>query len=97
MAYQHIKLEREKLYEQVWSKPMIHLAKDYGLSDNGLRKICRRFNIPVPDSGYWQKIQYGKPVKQAPLPEFQGDSGILISVKSFFSCKSKYETSLRYP
>jgi len=79
MAYQHIKLEREKLYEQVWSKPMIHLAKDYGLSDNGLRKICRRFNIPVPDSGYWQKIQYGKPVKQAPLPEFQGDSGILIS------------------
>lgn len=79
MQTQSLKFKREKLYEQVWSKPMIHLAKEYGLSDTGLRKICRRYNIPLPDSGHWQKIQYGKPVNQPPLPEFDGDSGILIA------------------
>lgn len=79
MVYQNLKLEREKLYKQVWSKPMIHLAKEYGLSDTGLRKICRRYNIPLPDSGYWQKIQYGKPVNQPPLPESNGNSSILIT------------------
>lgn len=35
-------LTRQKLYEQVWPKPMITLAKEYSLSDNnGLRKVCK--------------------------------------------------------
>ena len=36
----NITLTRERLYEQVWSRPMIKVAKEYGISDNGLRKIC---------------------------------------------------------
>ena len=46
-------LDRTQLYEQVWSKPMIKLAAEYGLSDNGVRKICKKLNIPLPKSGYW--------------------------------------------
>lgn len=71
-------LNREQLYEQVWSKPMIKLAKEYGLSNNGLRKICRKFDIPIPQSGYWQKLQFGKPVKKAPLPPYKGEDKIEI-------------------
>lgn len=41
-------MTREQLYEQVWSVPIWTLCEQYGLSDNGLRKICRRLNVPVP-------------------------------------------------
>jgi hypothetical protein len=71
-------LERTELYEQVWSKPMIKLAEDYGLSDNGLRKICKKLSIPVPKSGHWQRVQYGKKVKREPLPPFNGQTTATI-------------------
>jgi hypothetical protein len=32
--------EREALYNEVWSGPVITVAKRYGMSDNGLRKHC---------------------------------------------------------
>lgn len=59
---------REELYELVWSKPFTQLAKEYTISDVGLRKICIRLEIPVPESGYWAKVRNGKKVKRAPLP-----------------------------
>lgn len=39
-----IVLTREQLYELVWKKPMIQLAKKYNISDNGLRKKCKDEN-----------------------------------------------------
>jgi hypothetical protein len=39
---------RNELYELVWAKPMTHLAKELGLSDVGLRKICVKYGIPLP-------------------------------------------------
>ncbi len=41
-------LSREDLYELVWSKPMVELAKDFSMSDVGLAKRCRKLGIPVP-------------------------------------------------
>ncbi len=41
-------VKREALFEQVWSKPMTRLAKDYGISDVALGKICKRMQIPRP-------------------------------------------------
>jgi hypothetical protein len=68
---------------------MMRLAKEYGLSDNGLRKICRRFNIPIPQGGYWQKLQYGKRVQKVALPAFDGEDKIEIQerVRAFGSDK----------
>ena len=57
---------RFELYELVWAKPMTHLAKELGLSDVGLRKICVKFGIPLPPRGHWARLQYGK---QDPRPE----------------------------
>jgi len=31
--------------------PIVQLAEKYGLSDNGLRKVCKRLNVPVPEGG----------------------------------------------
>lgn len=64
------KLSRKQLYELVWSKPMTQLAKEFGLSDNGLRKICMKYDIPLPQMGHWQKIRYGKKIKQEKLGNF---------------------------
>lgn len=46
-------LSRTELYQRIWSKPMRDNASDLGMSDVGLRKLCRREGIPVPPQGYW--------------------------------------------
>lgn len=48
---------RGQLYEEVWSMPLSQLCERYGLSDNGLRKVCRRLSVPVPPRGYWAKVE----------------------------------------
>ena len=64
------RLSRTELFEKVWSTPVRTLAKEYGISDVGLSKLCRRHEIPRPGLGYWARIQFGqKPPKPAlPLP-----------------------------
>jgi hypothetical protein len=73
------KLTRQELYDLVWSKPMTALAKEYNISDNGLRKIYKKLDIPLPQLGHWQKLQYGKKVKIIPLPtDFKGEETITL-------------------
>lgn len=74
------KINRKDLYEKVWSIPMLKLAKEFGISDRGLTKICKRHNIPLPGIGYWAKLQWNKPVKQSPLPEPEKNDEITISI-----------------
>ena len=62
-----ISIPRHQLYEQVWSQPMTLLARQYGISDVALAKICRKLGVPYPGRGYWRKKETGKVVKQIPL------------------------------
>ena len=64
-------LKREELYEKVWSEPMSSLAPKYSLTDNGLKKICRKLEIPVPPRGYWARRQHGYKDKKAKLPKLK--------------------------
>ena len=64
-----IELTRQQLYDEVWSEPMIKVAARYGISDVGLKKVCKRNSIPVPSRGYWRKIETGNKVKRLPLPK----------------------------
>ena len=66
----HLSLTREQLYELVWSKPMQHLAKDYGVSDRAMAKFCSRNQVPVPPRGYWAQKRSGQKVVRPPLPAF---------------------------
>jgi hypothetical protein len=59
---------REELYQRVWSTPMRTIAQEYGISDVGLAKVCRKLMIPLPGRGYWAKKEAGQSVKRLPLP-----------------------------
>lgn len=65
-------MTRAELYALVWETPMTGLAKRFGLSDVGLRKICTKHDIPTPPLGYWAKRAHGKQVRQPPLPPLEG-------------------------
>ena len=73
---------RREFYDLVWSKPMIHLAKELGVSDVALHKICRKHGIPNPPLGWWAKKAAGKAVKQIPLPEVESDRPDAIFIRN---------------
>lgn len=66
---------RETLYDQVWAKPMMTVAAEYGVTGTALKKTCKRHGIPTPPRGYWQQIAHGQTIEQAPLPERPPASG----------------------
>lgn len=61
-------LTREELYALVWAKPVAQAAKDWGLSDVGLAKLCRRHCVPLPYRGFWARKAAGQTPKPIPLP-----------------------------
>lgn len=62
------RLTRQTLCDLVWSEPMRTLATKYGISDRGLAKACAASKIPVPERGYWAKLQARQRVSKTPLP-----------------------------
>ena len=62
---------RVDLYSAVWSKPMMKLAEEFGISGRGLAKLCERLKVPVPPRGYWRKVSLGQSIKKIPLPEVE--------------------------
>lgn len=62
---------REDLYNIVWSKPMMNLAEEFGISGRGLAKLCERLKVPVPPRGYWRKVSLGQKIKKTPLPKVE--------------------------
>ncbi|MCC8396324.1 hypothetical protein LJ656_27415 [Paraburkholderia sp. MMS20-SJTR3] len=67
-----IPFSRAVLYEEVWADPLSAVSKRYGLSDNGLRKICIKLGVPFPPVGYWAKLRSGQKVTRTPLPQHDG-------------------------
>ena len=74
------KFTRHELYDLVWSKPMTTLAKEFNLSDNGLRKICKKNDIPLPNSGHWAKVQFGYKTTKIQLPKQKSSIEKLIEI-----------------
>ena len=72
------KLTRKELYEEVWSEPIVKLARKYGFSDVWLARICKKNNIPRPPRGYWARVQSGQRVLKTPLPK--GDDKKIIEI-----------------
>jgi len=69
-----IEIHRTALYEQVWTTPISRLASSFGLSDNGLRKVCKKTRVPTPPRGYWAKLRHGYDVSPVPLPALPEDA-----------------------
>lgn len=53
-------IARSELYDLVWLRPISQIAPELGISGPGLAKLCERNGIPVPERGYWAKLQNGK-------------------------------------
>lgn len=65
------KITREELYKLVWSKPLTELANEFGMSDVGLAKVCKKLNVPRPYRGYWQLVAAGRKLTIPKLPPTQ--------------------------
>lgn len=62
-------MKRSELHAAVWARPSSEVARQCGVSDTWLRKVSRRYNVPVPPRGHWQKVHAGHQVQTVPLPE----------------------------
>jgi hypothetical protein len=67
-------LDRDKLYEEVWTEPMTKVSKRYEISDVALAKVCKKLEIPVPERGYWARVAHGQKPKQKALPKRSKDT-----------------------
>lgn len=49
-----------KLKKLVKEKPVTHIAKELGVSDNAVRKHCKKLEIELPGRGHWAKVKHRK-------------------------------------
>jgi hypothetical protein len=47
--------DKAALKKLVWQKPLVHAAKEIGVSDVALRKHCVKLGIELPGQGHWQR------------------------------------------
>ncbi|MDD4402979.1 MAG: hypothetical protein PHI24_14320 [Desulfitobacteriaceae bacterium] len=64
-----IKLTRKQLYDEIWEISVAVLARKYDIPYSQLMKQIKAAAIPVPPSGYWTQLSYGKPTVKPELPD----------------------------
>jgi hypothetical protein len=69
LSSEKLSMTPTELFERAWATPMRTLAKEFGISDVGLAKLCRRHQIPLPGRGYWARLQFGQKPERTSLPE----------------------------
>lgn len=62
---------------------MTKLSAQFKISDVGLAKICKKYNIPRPPRGYWAKKAAGQKVKKIQLPNRSSNELIEIRPNPF--------------
>lgn len=72
-----ITMTRKQIYDEVWEISVAGMAKKYAITYAHLLKQIKAANIPIPPSGYWTKLAYGKPTEK---PELPGSSEALIQI-----------------
>jgi hypothetical protein len=73
MSDNQIVFKREDLYGKIWNTPIVRLAKEYGISDVALAKICKKLKVPRPPRGYWAKLEFKKKIRRPPLPAISAE------------------------
>jgi hypothetical protein len=59
---------------------MTKLAQFYEISDVGLKKNCIKHEIPLPQSGYWSKLKFGKKTEIPKLPKINDPEKQIIQI-----------------
>ena len=77
-----IKINRKELYDIVWSTPLSKLTQQYAISNEGIKKLCKQFEIPMPENSYWSKLKFNKPFNKIELnPIFDGEDKIALTLR----------------
>jgi len=92
--HSYVYVSREALYLQVWSLSLMKLSQLYGISDNGLRKTCRRHHIPVPKLGEWAKMHAGHPVRRPGLPPLLHGESTMVRIRVSGGTQDENESTL---
>ncbi|MBN9453849.1 MAG: hypothetical protein J0I42_18070 [Bosea sp.] len=53
----------------MWAEPLWKLCERFGISDVALKKACKKFDVPTPPQGHWNKLQAGKRTVKIALPQ----------------------------
>jgi 5-methylcytosine-specific restriction endonuclease McrA len=54
-AAKKLDIPLEILSKELWETPATHLAVKYGVSNVAILKYAKRYRLPVPGRGYWNK------------------------------------------
>lgn len=65
---------RSELFELVWSKPATAVARDLGISDVAVGKLCSKLQVPKPPRGYWARVEAGQTPKKPALEAFREEN-----------------------
>jgi len=77
-----IGLTRKELYDIVWSTTLSKLTQQYAYTNDGIKKICKQFEVPMPDGSYWSKLKFNKKFKKDKLnPVFGGVDKIVLTIR----------------
>ena len=64
-------ISRIELFKLLCEKPTTEIAKELGISDVALGKMCRRMQVPKPPRGYWARVTAGQIPKRPALPAYR--------------------------
>lgn len=78
-------LDREELYQDVWSRRPSAVARKYCVDEGDIRRACFVLNVPRPERGYWAKLQRDDAPPVPPLPQKSG--------ASTYTCRGYYNAS----
>jgi hypothetical protein len=64
-------LSREELFALVWERPTREIAKELGISDVAVGKLCEKLQVPKPPRGYWARVEAGQTPRRPALKAFR--------------------------
>ena len=90
-----ITVKREQLYDLVWSKTLAKLTEEYAYTNEGIKKICKEFDVPMPDNGYWSKLKFDSNIQKTKLnPVFNKEDKIQLSIREQGNLENVDQTPL---
>lgn len=90
-----ITVTREQLYDLVWSKTLAKLTKEYAYTNEGIKKICKEFDVPMPENGYWSKLKFDSNIQKTKLnPVFNKEDKIQLTIREQGNLENVDQTPL---
>jgi hypothetical protein len=75
---QSIEMTRQQLYDLVWSRSMGDVAASIPMAHVSLKKLCSKYQVPVPPQGHWKKSPARQSANKVALPLTMGEQRIWV-------------------